>query len=161
MSNSCSLFYASQYTTQDGFNGPRSSSHGPWGEAALAGGRRRYTGGVHVCHCLLPHLLHSQAGGGGRDHGEFGRLQSRLFVLQFTATPHCLDPLPPPPSNPATYTHTYKVLHTSIDRLEHKPGSNTAVMFLKDFRKFSLEFPTPEECQDMIDALEVLSQPGE
>jgi len=53
------------------------------------------------------------------------------------------------------------VLHTSIDRLEHKPGSNTAIMFLKDFRKFSLEFPTPEECQDMIDALEVLSQPGE
>ena len=33
-------------------------------------------------------------------------------------------------------------------------------MFLKDFRKFHFEFPSPEECQDVVDALEVLSQPG-
>lgn len=63
------------------------------------------------------------------------------------------------------HTHTYihshtKVLHTSIDRLEHKSGTSSAVMFLKDFRKFLFEFPTPEECQDVVDALEVLSQPG-
>ena len=88
------------------------------------------------------------------------------WIITQTVCPavHCYSILsgpPPPPTLLHTHTHTHKVLHTSIDRLEHKPGSNTAVMFLKDFRKFSLEFPIPEECQDMIDALEVLSQPGE
>ena len=63
-----------------------------------------------------------------------------------------------------THTHvhtlTHQVLHTSIDRLEHKSGTSSAIMFLKDFRKFLFEFPSPEECQDVVDALEVLSQPG-
>ena len=61
--------------------------------------------------------------------------------------------------NAHTCSYT-QVLHTSIDRLEHKSGSSSAIMFLKDFRKFHFEFPSPEECQDVVDALEVLSQPG-
>jgi hypothetical protein len=38
--------------------------------------------------------------------------------------------------------------------------TTNAVVYLKDFRRFSFDYKTPEDCQDMVDALEVLSKPG-
>ena len=34
------------------------------------------------------------------------------------------------------------------------------MIYLKDFRRLHLEFPSLEECKDVVDALEVLSKPG-
>ena len=53
-----------------------------------------------------------------------------------------------------------QILHTSIDHIEHRAMTTNAVVYLKDFRRFSLEYKTLEDCQDMVDALEVLSKPG-
>ena len=33
-------------------------------------------------------------------------------------------------------------------------------MFLKDFRRFSLEFKSPEDCLDIANALDILTKPG-
>lgn len=51
------------------------------------------------------------------------------------------------------------VLHTSIDHLDHKSGSSSTVLHLKDFRRLQFEFGSPEECQDVVDALEIFSKP--
>lgn len=53
------------------------------------------------------------------------------------------------------------MLNTAIDSVEHKANSVLAVLHLKDFRQLPLEFPSPEEAQDMVDALETLSRPGQ
>ena len=53
-----------------------------------------------------------------------------------------------------------QILHMSINHIEHKAVTTNAVVYLKDFRRFSFEYQTPEDCQDMVDALEALSKPG-
>ena len=44
--------------------------------------------------------------------------------------------------------------------VEHKPGSQTVLLVLKDFRQVLLEFPSNEEALDLADALRVLSRPS-
>ena len=53
-------------------------------------------------------------------------------------------------------------LHTSILSLERKPPTTgtTIDIFLKDFRHFSIDFKTPEECADTLESLENLSHPS-
>lgn len=54
-----------------------------------------------------------------------------------------------------------QVLHTAIDHLDYKVGASVAVLYLKDFRRLHLEFSFPEDCKDIVEALEVLSRPGQ
>ena len=56
--------------------------------------------------------------------------------------------------------YTLQILHTSIDHIEHRAVTTNAVVYLKDFRRFLFEYQTPEDCQDMVDALEILSKPS-
>jgi myotubularin-related protein 9 len=51
------------------------------------------------------------------------------------------------------------MLNTAIEVVEHKPGSQTMLLVLKDFRQVLLEFPLPEEALDLADALRALSRP--
>ncbi|XP_064382169.1 myotubularin-related protein 9-like [Halichondria panicea] len=52
------------------------------------------------------------------------------------------------------------ILHVAIDHVERvKAPALTAVVCLKDFRRLQFEFQTPEDCVDMMDALEALSKP--
>ncbi len=56
----------------------------------------------------------------------------------------------------------FQILHVAIDHVERgKAPSLTALVCLKDFRRLQFEFQTPEDCVDMMDALEALSKPGE
>ena len=50
-------------------------------------------------------------------------------------------------------------LHTSISTTERRPPTNGTVLivFLKDFRRFSLEFKSSEDCLDIANALDILS----
>jgi myotubularin-related protein 9 len=52
-----------------------------------------------------------------------------------------------------------QMLNTAIEVVEHKPGSQTMLLVLKDFRQVLLEFPLPEEALDLADALRALSRP--
>ena len=63
------------------------------------------------------------------------------------------------------HCHTYlcllQILHVAIDSIERgKSGGVSAVVCLKDFRRLLFEFQAPEDCLDMMDALEALSKPG-
>ena len=53
------------------------------------------------------------------------------------------------------------MLNTAIEQVEYKPGSQTVLLVLKDFRQVLLEFPSPEEALDLADALRALSRPSE
>ena len=53
------------------------------------------------------------------------------------------------------------MLTTAVDSVEHKVNSPVLVVVLKDFRHLLLEFPGPEEAQDISDALHLLSRPGQ
>lgn len=52
------------------------------------------------------------------------------------------------------------MLTTAVDSVERKANSPLLVIVLKDFRHLVLEFPGPEEAQDIADALHLLSRPG-
>ncbi|XP_019851708.1 PREDICTED: myotubularin-related protein 9-like [Amphimedon queenslandica] len=53
-------------------------------------------------------------------------------------------------------------LHTSILLLERQnPSTGTLInVTLKDFRRFSIDFPDVESCNDVFESLEMLSHPG-
>lgn len=53
-----------------------------------------------------------------------------------------------------------QVLHTSVSHIDYKVGASVAVLYLKDFRRFHFEFSSPEDCKDLVEALEILSRPG-
>lgn len=54
-----------------------------------------------------------------------------------------------------------QMLTTAVDRVEHKVNSPLLLIVLKDFRHLVMEFPGSEEAQDMADALQHLSRPGQ
>lgn len=54
----------------------------------------------------------------------------------------------------------FQMLTTAVEGVEHKVNSPVLLIILKDFRHLVLEFPGPEEAQDMADALHHLSRPG-
>lgn len=54
-----------------------------------------------------------------------------------------------------------QMLTTAVDSVEHKVNSPVLVIVLKDFRHLVMEFPGPEEAQDISDALHLLSRPGQ
>lgn len=51
------------------------------------------------------------------------------------------------------------ILHTAISHIDCKAGTSTAVVYLKDFRRFLFELSSPEDCKDLVEALEILSAP--
>lgn len=51
------------------------------------------------------------------------------------------------------------VLYTSISHLDYKAGSSGTVLYLKDFRRLQFEFSSPDECKELVDALEILCRP--
>ena len=55
-----------------------------------------------------------------------------------------------------------QLLHVAIDHIERtKAPGVSAVVCLKDFRRLKFEFQAPEDCADIMDALEALSKPRE
>lgn len=53
-----------------------------------------------------------------------------------------------------------QILHSSISHLDYKAGSIVVVLYMKDLRRLQFEFSSPEDCKDLVEALEVLSNPG-
>ena len=79
-------------------------------------------------------------------------------ILCYTSLPHTLFVFILLYGTPIFYL-PLQILHTSIDHIEHKAVTTNALVYLKDFRRLYFEYQSPEDCQDMVDALEVLSKP--